>query len=806
MKRLLLLVSLITTAAWSWADPITERQALRQAQDFLAAKGITMTQQARAKAYQAPGSTATTSPYYIFNAGDNHGFVVVSGDDRTESILGYVSSGTYDSALLPDNFKAWMESYARQIKYLQSHNIQVSRPAFSSAPTTTIQPMLTTKWNQTEPYNNACPTFFTGDKCVTGCVATAMAQLLRYHSQHSSSMTTTICADIPAYYCSTRWNDNQQIHVDTIPSGTTIDWSNMLDSYSGSTTTTQQNAVANLMLYCGAAVQMNYADAANGGSGASSAQVPNALIDYFGFDKSAMVVERSQYSQSDWINTIYNELKSGRPVIYSGTSDSGSGHAFIVHGYEGNYYFDINWGWGGYCDGQFLLSVLAPESGGTGAGDIGSGYNNDQMALINAEPDHGGQAIQKADTKDFTISGSTLSYELYYLGNDLASFDFGVGVRSADGSIKAIGNTYSIALQKNYATSKISFDLSTMGLTAGKTYDIVPIYRVYGQSTWQSMWSPSKYVQATVDASGNISLVEMPQYNLTAANLQVGSVRKANVPMSISADITNKSDESFTGSVYLFASTDASSKGSVVTSGKVALDAGATATVNMGFTPTAAGTYTLWLCSDKGGNDVLAKTDGVVVSEGAAQGGALQVVAVTVNNSDVASMHEDGNYIVTKVSGNDISGKYTLKTLQDITNKNVYVSLYRKGDSGYQLYSGSSSCTTIQRASANATFDMQFSFTNLPEGLYQLHVECGTMNTSTWQMEDVIWSDATYCYEVGVSSGITSLRTNGNASVAIYNLQGVKVAEVPADEVATRLVQLPRGAYIVNGRVVVNRH
>lgn len=798
----------ILTTTIVWADPITQQQAFRKAQAFFAAKGVTLSSTAAAKAYRAPSVTvpSKTAPYYVFNADNGRGFAIVSGDDRTVPILGYVKQGSFSANDLPDNFKAWLDEYAKAIEYLQKNNAKVIAYSNAKDQKTTISSLIKTKWNQDAPFNNACPDFFTYGKAVTGCVATAMAQLLYYHSQHNKNIATATTAEIPAYQCNTNWNSYGQISVSAIPAGQPLQWSKMLLSYDGSATDEQKSAVANLMYYCGAAVKMDYANSRHGGSSASGTQVPNALIDYFGFDKSTTVVDRSQYSIGDWNNLIYNELKNGRPVLYSGTSDQNSGHEFIVDGYEGDNYFDINWGWGGYCDGAFLLNVLAPESGGEGAGNIGEGYNNDQQALINAEPDHGGASIKRANAKDFQVSGTTLSYSLYYIGNEDATFRFGFGIRQDNGSSKTIGSILRTNIRKNQYTSRaITLDLSGAGLSAG-TYVIVPIYQVSGESTWQSMWSPSKYIQATVDASGNIQLVEMPQYSLTAANFKVSNIRKANVPMNISVDITNHSDNTYTGPIYLFASTDPSAKGEAVATGKINVDAGATTASALSFTPSSAGTYTLWLCTDKGGNTVLATANDIVVGEGASQGNALQLTSISVDNSDAASTHEEGDNIVTNVSGHQITGKYTLKALTDIEHQNIYTYLYKydEGTKSYRFYTSARNYNTISMGT-NSTLEFNFNYTGLTDGRYKLKIACGTLNTSTLEMSNLVWSDETYCYIIGTPTGIHAPINSANTMTKIYNLHGIKVAEVRADQVQTRLSQLPHGIYIVNGKRILNK-
>ena len=409
-------------------------------------------------------------------------------------------------------------------------------------------------------------------------------------------------------------------------------------------------------------------------------------------------------------------------------------------------------------------------------------------------------------TKDFSISGTTIAYNPYYIGNARASFNCGFGIKREDGTLETIGTLRTVTLSQNMWTSPAcSVDVSTCKLSAG-TYTIVPVCKVNGTETYQTMWSPSKYIQATVDASGTVTLQEMPQYNLSAANLEAGQVRKVNIPMSVSVDIKNESDAVFTGQVYLFASTDIASKGEAVTSTKVALDAGATGNIILSFSPSAAGTYHLWVCADQGGNTVLAELGDVTVSVSASTSATLQITALTVNNSDVTSQREEGNYIVTNVSGTELKGKYTLKANEDIVDKSIHVTLYKYNNekNSYEVYERSNSWINFSNYPEGASSDIKFDFTNLPSGRYKLLIACGTWNSGTNQIEDPIWSDDTYCFELTTPTGIQTIKKDSAKSFVIYNLQGMKVGEASPATADVVLRLLPKGAYIVNGKKVSN--
>ena len=284
--------------------------------------------------------------YYVFNMVSQGGYVIVSADDRMPTVLGYSETGHYDKDNMPDNMKKWMNGYVEQYSYLQANSNKVTGANTTSVIGAKIIPMLTCQWGQETPYNNMCPTI-DGQKSATGCVATAMAQIMDYYQWPNQTSKT-----IPSYTSRSHGIYMPEIGV------TSINWDNM-----------NQDEIAKLMKLCGCAVQMNYG---LGASGATSIKAKEAFIEFFDYKEiSIKYIDRSDFSDEIWNQMMYDELSEGRPVLYSGTSNSG-GHAFVVDGYDGNDYFHINWGWEGYQDSYFLLSSL-------------NGYNEDQDAIIGIE-------------------------------------------------------------------------------------------------------------------------------------------------------------------------------------------------------------------------------------------------------------------------------------------------------------------------------------------------------------------------------------------------------------------------------------
>ncbi len=408
MKRLLFLIVASLVTALLYAGPVSQQKALQQAEQFVAArstatatKGIKLVRKTSwhntstqvnnvLSANTADSLTIARDAFYVFNIGSADGFVIVSADDRTPAILGYSDSGSFIPDSLPENFCKWLDGYAEQLASLpltsdsSESNVQHLRQRRTPVVHRSIAPLLTTTWNQNAPYNRlVLDTTQYRDVCYTGCVATAMAQLLYYHAQRTGCPKATT-ATMPAYI-----TNNLRYRINAVEQGTAIDWANIQNSYSSTVAlrTEQQriqaDAVANLMHLCGASVRMNYGKVA---SGADSKMVPEALKTYFGYDQGTRIASRYDYSLSQWNDLIYTELMEKRPVYITGAS-SGGGHAFIIDGYDGDEMFHFNWGWGGHCNGYYILSLSNPtDKKGIGAGNSDDGYTMRQGALIGAQP------------------------------------------------------------------------------------------------------------------------------------------------------------------------------------------------------------------------------------------------------------------------------------------------------------------------------------------------------------------------------------------------------------------------------------
>lgn len=325
------------------AEQVSKQEALLKAQQFMPGKQFKDAEKISA---HARGSVERDA-FYIFNADNNGGFVIVSGDDRTTEILGYSDHGELNFDKAPCNVKWLLECYQHVIDSLaQEPNVKAKvKTRGNSSSRTEIEPLITTHWGQGAPYNNLCPEI-DGQKCVTGCVATAIAQIMNFHKWPKGNTSA-----IEAYTAGSNNIDMPQLEP------TSFDWDHMRDEYINAQTTEAENqAVAKLMKYCGQAVNMDYGTEAS----AAGAWIHESLINLFGYSRGAYSLSGGALKTEDLEEVVYKELEASLPVFYTGTN-SGEGHAFVVDGYHEDGTFHINWGWDGNADGYFVLTGLTED-------------------------------------------------------------------------------------------------------------------------------------------------------------------------------------------------------------------------------------------------------------------------------------------------------------------------------------------------------------------------------------------------------------------------------------------------------------
>lgn len=401
MKRITSLAIMSATTLALLAAPLTPEQALRRVQGNSALK--TPSKSGTSMKLSFSMQTQKGEPaVYIFDRPASSGYLIVSADDTATPLLGYADSGSFDANNMPPQLEWWLSEYASQIDYASANGIKNTYAPIANKKE--IAPLVKTKWNQGTPYNNLCPSV-NNVKCPSGCVATAMAQVMKFWN-YPEVGTGRVTATLPS-----GGTGEGFINLAQKP----FDWNNMIDSYSGYDYTNEQgNAVATLMQAAGYAAKMNYAP---GGSGALSINAAISLSKNFKYNPNIQYLQRLYFNASEWNEIVYNELAAGRPILYGGQSTS-VGHEFVCDGYDGNGYFHFNWGWGGMSDGYFILDALNPNSVGTGGG-AGGGYNSRQDIIIGIQPssEETDVYLTQFGNLSASASGSNISLALNYNGN-----------------------------------------------------------------------------------------------------------------------------------------------------------------------------------------------------------------------------------------------------------------------------------------------------------------------------------------------------------------------------------------------------
>ena len=386
MKKTTALLIMLFAFVFVNANPVDVATAKKIAENYFKSKNVETTSlELTCKAEQ---ENEIYTYYYVFSA-QPQGFIIISGEDNITPILGYSFENEFVTEGMPANIARWLDGYKRQIRYVIENNISTTDEVRGEWEKYSVQnieidnnrgvivaPMIATKWDQGAPYNNFCPG--SGNtKAVTGCTATAMAQVMKYWNHPVQGVGTHTYT--PPY---TDCPEPIQYPPQTVDFGnTTYDWDNMIDKYpnANSGTQEQRDAVATLMHHCGVSVNMIYSACGSGAwaisyNGYYEHCSENALPTYFNYKNTLSGKERDHYTENQWIDMLKTDLDAGRPVLYVGYYPDGAGHTFVCDGYNDDNLFHFNFGWSGYDDGYF--TVASPD-----------GFTDDQNALFGIEPE-----------------------------------------------------------------------------------------------------------------------------------------------------------------------------------------------------------------------------------------------------------------------------------------------------------------------------------------------------------------------------------------------------------------------------------
>ena len=582
MRHLSIAISLFLLLAGNavMAQEVSIDVAKSRALDFLSrqsigpkfAKGTTSSTDLQL-AYTSKSEAKTC--FYVFNIGDDEGFVIAGGDEAALEILGYCDHGSFDYDKVPDNFRWWLDQYTEQIAHADVSTSSPRKAKAQTAERNSIEPLIKTKWDQGYPYNCEIPLSNNGERFMTGCVATAMAQVMNYwkyptHGTGSYSYpptTNKFSADFE---------------------NTTYDWDNMRDTYlydeeSGDPlfAEAEAKAVGTLMYHAGVSVRMGYGIEE---SGAYHDSIGTALIKYFGYDKSIQFEERQYYNDDEWGDIIYSELDNRRPVLCNGGR-----HLFVCDGYDNeNDLFSFNWGWGGEDDGYYSIASY-------------SSYFRDLGILTNVMPNRDGTEVPHlaqyayngqegynamflwADFLEFGIPEDHLDfcpnneYERYCLFTNLWNFSaltthFDLGVKAIETtsgkeyywlsesdvsleigeSIKNSNESYMYYEEDPYyhyyEANKdfYPFKFDFRDLNYG-TYELRPLYRKHGDTEWLEVQLLPWETIPTITIPGGITFAKEPYFN-NDNNTYFDD-------MVLHYTLVNKYDYEATGSIFYYIQT-----------------------------------------------------------------------------------------------------------------------------------------------------------------------------------------------------------------------------------------------------------
>lgn len=852
-NRLLLFAGSLLMPMVVMAGPRSFQQAKAIAEKQAALLGVTIDQKAMTKARKQGDKgemNLSQESYYVFPNANSKGFTIVSGDDRLPEIVGYSSQGSYDENNLPEGFVSFMKAYqnlynkvnlgdAEALKNLAEIKAWRNKKNASAASTSAVAPLLgNIEWDQTSPYNNMCPKYDSVHVAATGCVATAMAQVMAYYKYPKQ-----LKADIPGYV--NRWN-GIPMEIPTITQEEGVyDWDNMLPKYNKETNATQQqkDAVAKLMYHCGAAVRMSY------GPESGAAVSSSKLAKYFGYDADLMMdLSRSSFTLDKWMQIIDTELAAGRPVLYGGQS-SENGHQFICDGKDENGLYHINWGWSGNQNAYFDLSILNPEKGGTGSGSAADGFNRYCTMTIGIAPDNGvvdaplaqipsisvlydadyvvitkGTRKSKSDKFEFT-------QQVTFVNQVKQAFKgfLGLGILQKDGSYKLVSD-------KKY----VSFDgkredgmMSSLDpkLTVNEAFEVgkTPVYAIY--STDGKTWEKADYM------NGNIPLVvKATDYELSLASALNAQLKleseqlKTGAKSTFQVTLSNDCDFEYQGIVNVFSDMIAEKPSALVTDIFVSVPAHGTITRSFELLPKKAGDLYLWLDDAMAGVNVGGTKAGMNLIDAqkftVEQGEVPTIYLVEASTNAEPELYETelayfGGKLVRAPRVNDDKAVFTYKIQNDGPACTINMGFAAvSGDDPEPIFRYSIEDVALAGNGEVTTFTK----TVTPEEKGS-HSICGCiMAISSSQLVDFPTYLSPYIlyyvepidnyqgfsmkpamqlvYVSGTSAGIFHIEKDASGFWDVYTLSGQKVKSVAAGSDLQRL-GLPAGIYVVNHQKIL---
>ena len=404
-SKVLIFTLLACASSTVHAAVVSEDEARQCAAEFFSASRQERLASVDALELAHMAGNASNPLYYVFNARDGHGFIIISADDCTDPILGYSFENSFNGSSAPAAMKWMLSGLEKEIKaapQLQKPTSVAERRNIARRAGTSASPieLKTALWRQEAPFNQAIP-----NRPLVGCVGTAMAIIMKHHEFPTRGTGSYNGVNFDVEY----------------------NWDAMLDgNYMGGYSEEQAEAVSTLFLHTATSIGTQFGMS---GSSAYEVRVPAALTQYFGYDPGVSYKKRSEASsQAEFDRIVAEEIKSGRPVLYCG-QDVTIGHAFVADGYDpatGMIY--INWGWGGLANGWFRTTMLNPNASHSYS------FNNLVTIVYNIKPGTGDNTMWSPIhiTADSGQPG---------MGSDMVSLSAGQNFTVRVGNLKNVSYT-----------------------------------------------------------------------------------------------------------------------------------------------------------------------------------------------------------------------------------------------------------------------------------------------------------------------------------------------------------------------------
>lgn len=860
MRKHTLLLFLLLMAMPVLAENRSFRQAREIAERHAAKNGAHIGQQSvkRAKVLNKQQSTTSSRGYYVFPHDGNCGYTIVSGDDRMPEIVGYSTTDTYSEENMPDGMKHLMQAYEAMAIALANGDAKAERclaekealAADSTYRQPRVAPLLAdVVWGQTEPYNNLCPMYDDQRRTLNGCVPTAMAQLMMYYQYPQ-----TLKSDIPAYQ-----TESYQLNMPSVSAGERYDWDNMLPQYSGGAyTAAQANAVAKLMYHCGLSVKADY------GPSTSAWCPPNVLVKYWGYDPDVIKqLNREDFSLREWTAILDAELRASRPVYYSGVSFTSGGHAFLCDGADGDGLYHINWGWSGWSNGYFDITILNSDYSGTESATApADGYNYSCRMIVGIMPDNGvadaplietpqlkaledeGVGCELLTTERADANGSfKLRINAEFGNDDKTAFEGYAGVCLEDekGTCTLLGarKVYLEGMEENgaYYFWSLTFEIG-YSFPTGRTR-IYQIYSTDGE-TWQQCGNSDKLCYE-FDATD--TTLRMVEDTLSASLASVDEfVEGYDASFNLTTSTTACSEQNVM--LYVYGSQTPDKPSVCAQSLYVNIPAKGHVTRRFALRPPSAGDLYVWVCDEDGRELVSAQKFEVAESQAPILTLASKHVNTTAGDLETKNAYLWGyRTAVPRVNADEAVLTYNVRNDGGLCYANARLTsvafnsstpdgVYSSQSKRVRL-SGNGAVTTLTFTLPLADYEdlrsrsCYLTLYNSSESAEIMDLDVSEIPEVKYYMVDSpnrYWiqrGSALLFYIAGAPVGVHHIQASGNSltvqgghgcmvlmsemprKVGIYNLQGQCVKYVAVGAGQQQNISLPSGIYVVEGKKVI---